>query len=162
MSQEDVERAYRAFDAFNRRDLDAFLGLIHAEVEFTTRFIEMAGDPYYRGHEGIREWWEDLFRIFPDFSVETLGARDLGDIVISTVHARGHGVDSDAPFEQTLWGASEWRDGKVVWWQHSGARPRPSRPPGLRSRRYPGRTSRPSSEHARRPTAGTSRRCSRS
>jgi ketosteroid isomerase-like protein len=117
MSQENVERAYRAFDAINRRDLDAFVGLMDPEVKFTTRFIVMAGDPYYRGHDGIREWWEDLLGIFPDFSVETLEVRDLGDLVIGAVHVRGHGVDSDAPFEETLWGAVEWRNGKVVWWQ---------------------------------------------
>ena len=117
MSQENVERAYRAFDAINRRDLDAFLGLMDPEVKFTTRFTEMAGDPYYRGHDGIREWWEDLLGIFPDFSVETLEVRDLGDLVINAVHVRGHGVDSNASVAETLWGAAEWRNGKVVWWQ---------------------------------------------
>jgi ketosteroid isomerase-like protein len=117
MSQENVEAFKRGMEAVNHRDLDAFLELIDPEVEFTTRVIEMAVDPYYRGHDGIREWWEDLFEIFPDFNVETLEARDLGDLVIGAVHARGHGVDSDAPFEQTLWGASEWRNGRAVWWQ---------------------------------------------
>ena len=42
-----MERIRRAFDAFNRRDLDAFLALIDPEVEFTTRYMEMEGDPYY-------------------------------------------------------------------------------------------------------------------
>jgi ketosteroid isomerase-like protein len=51
MSQENVERTRRAFDAFNRRDLDAFLAVIDPEVVFTTRFMEMEGDPYYRGHQ---------------------------------------------------------------------------------------------------------------
>jgi hypothetical protein len=35
MSQENVERAYRAVDAFNRRDLGSYLALIDPEVEFT-------------------------------------------------------------------------------------------------------------------------------
>jgi ketosteroid isomerase-like protein len=132
MSKENVERAYRAFEAINRRDLDAFLGLIDPEVEFTTRFIEMAGDPYYRGYDGIREWWEDLLGIFPDFRVETQEARDLGDLVIGAVHVRGRGVDSDAPFEETLWGVSEWRNGKVVWWQTFGSEAEALEAAGLR------------------------------
>ena len=51
MSEENVERIRRAFDAFNRRDLDVFLALIDPEVEFTTRYMEMEGDPYYRGRD---------------------------------------------------------------------------------------------------------------
>ena len=46
-----MERIRRAFDAFNRRDLDVFLALIDPEVEFTTRYMEMEGDPYYRGRD---------------------------------------------------------------------------------------------------------------
>jgi hypothetical protein len=32
MSRENVERLYRAYDAFNRRDLDAYLAHIDPEV----------------------------------------------------------------------------------------------------------------------------------
>ena len=35
MSQENVEIVRRGFDAFNRRDLDAFLALFDPDVEFT-------------------------------------------------------------------------------------------------------------------------------
>jgi ketosteroid isomerase-like protein len=70
MSEQNVERIRRAFDAFNRRDLDGFLALIDPEAEFTTRYMEMEGDPYYRGHAGVREWWRTLLAIFPDFNVE--------------------------------------------------------------------------------------------
>ena len=46
MSQENVELLYRAYDAFNGRDLDAFLALMDPEVELTTRIMELEGDPY--------------------------------------------------------------------------------------------------------------------
>ena len=117
MSQENVELAYRGYDAFNRRDLDAFLALLDPEVEFTTRFAQMEGDSQYHGHDGIREWWEDLLAIFPDFSVEVLEVRDLGDLGVATLRVRGHGRDSGVPFEETLWGVGKWRHGKAVWWQ---------------------------------------------
>ena len=121
MSEENVERICRAFDAFNRRDLDAFLALIDPEAEFTTRYMEMEGDPYYRGHDGVREWWRTLLAIFPDFSVEVLEVRDLGDSGIAALRVRGHGVDSGVPFEETMWAAGEWRDGKVTRWRHFGS-----------------------------------------
>ena len=107
MSQENVERVHRVYDAFNRRDLDAFLGLMDPEVEFTTPLIQMEGDRQYRGHEGVRTWWGDVLGIFPDFSLEALEVRDLGDLVIVAGHSRGHGVDSDAPFDLTYWQAGE-------------------------------------------------------
>ena len=112
-----MERAHRAFDAFNRRHLGAFLGLIDPEVDFTTRVVQVEGDPHYHGHDGIREWWQDLLAIFPDFSIEAIEVRDLGENTLINAHIRGHGGDSDAPFEQKIWQATEWRNGKVVRWQ---------------------------------------------
>ena len=132
MSRENVERAYRGYDAFNRRDLGTFLGLISSEVEFSTRFIELEGDPQYYGHDGVREWWEDLLAIFPDLSFGVLEVRDLGELMIAALRVRGRGVDSDAPFEETGWAAGEWRDGKVVWWQMFGTEAEALEAAGLR------------------------------
>ena len=120
MSEENVDRIHRAYDAFNRRDLDAFLAFMDPEVEFRARFMEMEGEAYYRGHPGVREWWRSLLAIFPDFNIEALGVRDLGDTVIVTVRIRGHGVDSGVPFEETVWQASKLRHGKAKWWRNFG------------------------------------------
>jgi ketosteroid isomerase-like protein len=116
MSQENVERARRAFDAFNRRDLDAFLKLQDPEVETVTQLKSLEVHSYH-GHDGVRDWWRDLFAIFPDFSAEILDTRYAGDFVIARFRRHGHGLDSGTPFEDTLWQASKWRHGKVVWWQ---------------------------------------------
>jgi ketosteroid isomerase-like protein len=119
MSQENVELTHRVYDAFNRRDLDSLLALMDPEVETTSRLIGFSGRSYY-GHSGVRAWWRDLHAIFPDFSAEILEVRDPGDFVIVHVWTRGHGLDSGTPFEDRLWQASEWRHGKVVWWQMFG------------------------------------------
>jgi ketosteroid isomerase-like protein len=121
MSQENVERFRHACDAFNRRDLDAFLAVTDPEVELTTRYMEMEGDPSYRGHDGIREWWRNMLAIFPDFSMEVLELRDFGDSGIAALRVRGHGLDSGVPFEETVWAAGEWHDGKVTWWRNFGS-----------------------------------------
>ena len=117
MSQENVEAFKRGADAYNRRDLDAFLTVCDPEVEIITRLIPLEGGDSYKGHDGVRDWWRDLFAIFPDFSAEILEARDLGDFVIALVRVRGHGLDSGTPFEETLWQAGEFCHGRVVWWQ---------------------------------------------
>jgi len=76
MSQENVENAHRVYDAFNRRDLDAVLAFVDPEVEFKVRFMDMQGRAYLRGHDGIREWWQGVLAVFPDFKIEVLEARD--------------------------------------------------------------------------------------
>ena len=43
MSQENVELVYRFTDAFNRRDLDSFLALCDAEVEYFSHLVELEG-----------------------------------------------------------------------------------------------------------------------
>jgi hypothetical protein len=70
----------------------------------------------YRGHDGMRTWANDLFSAFPDFSAEVLEARDLGDLVVGTVRIHGQGAGSDVSSEQTVWYASQWRDGKLLWY----------------------------------------------
>ena len=63
MSQENVDLTYRAYDAFNRRDLDAYLALMDDDVEIIPRADLMEGT--FHGHDGIRRWWENLFGVFP-------------------------------------------------------------------------------------------------
>ena len=88
MSQENVELARRAFDAFNRRDFDAFLELMDPEVEAASQLVAIEGG--YRGHEGIRRWWESVFEVFPDFTLGVVEVRDLGDLTLSeTLEAVG-------------------------------------------------------------------------
>jgi len=44
MSQENVELHHRTFDAFNRRDLEAFLARCDPDLEFTeAKVLEAAG-----------------------------------------------------------------------------------------------------------------------
>ncbi len=117
MSEENVELAHRAADAFNRRDLDAFLALFDPDVEFNSRIVQLEGGGPFRGHDGIRGWWEDLFGVFPDFSTEIEEIRVLGDTTITRVHLRGQGIESDAPTEQTQWIVSVWRQNKAISWR---------------------------------------------
>jgi ketosteroid isomerase-like protein len=117
MSEENVELAYQTAEALNGRDLDAFLSLCDHDLEFHSRLVELEGGEPYRGHDGIRSWWENVLRVFPDFSTEVEEVRDLGDVTVARALLRGHGTGSDAPWEQTQWHVAEWRDKKVIRWR---------------------------------------------
>ena len=115
MSEENVELHQRANDAVNRHDIDALLALVDANVEFSSRLLEVEGGGPYRGHDGIRSWWENLLGVFPDFSSEIEEVRDLGDVTVARLLQRAQGIESDAPAVQTTWQAVKWRNGKAMW-----------------------------------------------
>ncbi len=60
MSEENVELYRRGIEAFNRRDLDAFLALAHPDVVGISRFPAIEGDSY-RGHDGRMSSRMDAF-----------------------------------------------------------------------------------------------------
>jgi hypothetical protein len=117
MSQEYVALTHRVIDAFNRRDLGAYLELMDPEVEFTPYEVWVQGGDPYRGHAGVRSWWEESFAVLPDLRAEVYEVRDLGGRAL-LVHGRlrGQGAGSGAPIERTMWLAVEWHDDKEVWW----------------------------------------------
>ena len=115
MSQENVELAYRSYDAVNRRDLDALLALMDEDVESVSRIVAVEGGLH--GHAGIRRWWDSWFGAFPDYNIEVVEVRDREDFVFAAFRARGHGAGSHLPFEDTVWHASRWRRGKCIWWR---------------------------------------------
>ena len=116
MSRENVELYRQGIDAFNRRDLDAFLALAHPDVVGVSRVLAIEGGSY-RGYEGTREWWNNLLDVFPDFTIEVISVRDAGQLTVSELRTGAHGEGSAAPLEELIWQVSEWRDGQVVRWQ---------------------------------------------
>jgi ketosteroid isomerase-like protein len=115
MSQENVELTYRAFEMFNRRDLDGFLALMAEDVRVVPQLAPIEGR--YDGHDGIRRWWKSLFDGIPDFTTEVVEVRDLGDdLILAEVRQSGHGAGSTVGFKQTTWSPARWRQGECIWW----------------------------------------------
>jgi ketosteroid isomerase-like protein len=117
MSEENVERFQRATAAINQHDIDALLALTDPDVELIPRLAEVDGGGPYRGHDGLRSWWENLFGVWPDFKSEVVEVRDLGAVTVARVRMSGQGIASEAATDQTSWVVTEWRDGKAIWWR---------------------------------------------
>jgi hypothetical protein len=102
--------------AFNQRDLDALLALADDDIQVESRLVAMEG--VFRGHEGLRRWWDNFLGVFPDYAIEVEELRDLGDVTLAHIRGWGHGADSATPLIDPLWMPLRWRDGKCVWWRN--------------------------------------------
>jgi ketosteroid isomerase-like protein len=114
MSQENVEQQYRAADAFNRHDLDAFLAICDPDVELVSRHLQLEGSGHLRGYAAVRRWWETLRTVYPDFTSEIEEVQDLGDVTVARQHFRGEGLTSGVQMEQRQWIVTEWRRKRVA------------------------------------------------
>ena len=118
MKQENVELTRRAFDALRRRDLDGFVAFHDPSCEIQPLLAAVAGD--YHGRAGVREWLDDLFGAFPDFSIRLEDVREVGDRTLARAPISAHGAhDMDSPgpiIDQVSWVVSEIRNGRVIWW----------------------------------------------
>jgi ketosteroid isomerase-like protein len=101
------------YGALNSGDLEAFLDLTAEDVEFTSMVAEAEGT-IFRGHAGVRAWWETVRGAFEDVRWELLDVRGSGDRGV--IHFRMTGTLGGVPVEQTMWQATALRDGKVIWW----------------------------------------------
>ena len=105
--------AQTAYDAINDGNLDDFLAVVTDDVEFTSLVAEAEGQTF-RGHSGVRAWWETVRGSISEGRWEMLefeGQDDRG-----VVRLRISGTISDVAVEQTMWQAVRARGGKASWW----------------------------------------------
>ncbi len=117
MSRENVEITGRAYEAWQRDDFEGFLSLIDPDVEWLTASERELGGvtSVYRGHQGMREFWDHWRAEVEDISIEIEETRDLGDervLALGRIGFRGSAsgitVESELALVQTL------RAGKIV------------------------------------------------
>ena len=103
MSQENVEAFKRGLEAGNRGDVDGLLAELHPEIEWQPGILTGLGgdESVYRGHEGVREGFRDLFETMGEIHLDYPEIQDLGDRVvgIGRIRARGteSGVETESP-----------------------------------------------------------------
>jgi ketosteroid isomerase-like protein len=118
MSQENVEIVPRAFAAFNRTFTEGtleFYEFIDPEVEWIPITALLEGTRY-QGHDGVRQWIEDMKRDWEVFETHPKEFRDLGDdrvLVLGTWRAQGRGSAVELDFPRAAW-VVRFRDGKII------------------------------------------------
>ena len=131
----DVVKPYR----LNSGDLEAFLTLTAEDIEFTSMVAEADGT-VFRGHAGVRAWWETVRGAFEDVSWEALDFRGSGDRGVIIPHVRNAG-QRPRRAEDVAGRPAARREGDLVGLLPEGARSPRSRG-GCRRRRCRRRTSR--------------------
>ena|SRR5687767_3961486 len=116
MSKENVEKFRRGMDAYNRRDIDAFLETFDPTAEIHPLDLAMFGQEatVYRGHEGIRQFIRDVDEVLPQIQIEILEVRDLGERLVAGGRVHGRGRASGVEVESPIGWVIEFREGRVI------------------------------------------------
>lgn len=116
MSQENVEVVRQALHAFNERNLGGVLEVWGSEAEWRPAFLGggLLEGAVYRGHAGVREFFEVQEETWESLSIDPRATRDWGDFVLIEVRLSALGRASGVPVNQTTWNLFEVQDGKVA------------------------------------------------
>jgi ketosteroid isomerase-like protein len=110
---EDLVR--KAVDAFMAHDLDGILAVADERIALRSLLTE-AERPLYHGHEGVRDWFENVFGVFPDWQPRPRRAsHDEDGAVVIGLDVTATGAGSGVPIDQTYWLGARVRDAKIVF-----------------------------------------------
>jgi ketosteroid isomerase-like protein len=114
VAESNREIAGRAYTALAQDDLEGFLALAELDVEFNSLIAEVEGKTY-RGHDGVREWWETIKPQLGGLRWELEEIRELEENR-TLVRFRVIGTLGGMPLAQTMFQAVMGRAGKIAWW----------------------------------------------
>jgi taurine dehydrogenase small subunit len=114
MSQENFEMVRRAFDAYNRGDLDAVVTDFASDCEYVSSGALPGGRGVYQGPEGYKRFIGWIKDEFEDAHVDVNDLTDAGDRVLASLTLRGRGRQSGAATTWDLWHVWTVRSGRFV------------------------------------------------
>ncbi len=113
MATEGEESVRTLADAITGRDPDRAVAVCDPEVEFLS-VLAVSGHAYI-GHDGIREYFDDIATAWSEWSVEVHSVAEAADgrvAIVMTMHMRGK--ESGAPLSQRTGHVWTLRDGRLL------------------------------------------------
>jgi ketosteroid isomerase-like protein len=105
----------RAVDAFAARDLDGILAVADPEIELRSLLTE-AERSLYHGHDGVRDWFNEVFGVFPDWRPQPARAtHDAEGAVVIPLDVTATGAGSGVPVDQRYWLGARVRADKILF-----------------------------------------------
>jgi ketosteroid isomerase-like protein len=97
MSQENLEKLRRAYEAFSRGDFDAAIEIVHPEIEF----VRAGGQSPVLGADAFRAWMEP--DAIEEARIEPIEFRTNGSKVLVRQLNRLRGAGSGIELESETW-----------------------------------------------------------
>jgi ketosteroid isomerase-like protein len=124
MSQENVEFVKGLMAAGSEMDKQALLAALPEFIEqICDPEIEWIEDPsradrrVYRGHDGVRESWEQWLDQWEEYGFEIERIVDCDDAVLAVAREHGRGTTSGATVSARNFMVITFRDGKILRYQ---------------------------------------------
>jgi ketosteroid isomerase-like protein len=113
----DVDVVYEAVEAFNRRDIEGVIAVVHPDVvweEGDVIFPDLP--PAYHGHDALRRWYQEaVVDAWSSFEAELLDLRDEGGgRIVQDYRVKGRGRKSGIDVDMKVVQTFIVRDGKIA------------------------------------------------
>ena len=112
MSQENVEVATQAIEAFNGSNVDAFGALTTPDFEWSPSMVAVEGETF-RGREGIERYFRSLNHAWEQFHIHPNRFRVAEDLVVMLGRLEGRGIGSGVPVDASLGMVFDFRGGMI-------------------------------------------------
>ena len=110
----DREVLAAALDASNRRDLDAAVALADPQFEGVVPSSMSAEPDVYKGHEGIRRYFESFWEVVDDLTITIDEFEDVAGWTLALCSATGRGRASGLPIDNKIVIASQVHAGLLT------------------------------------------------
>lgn len=110
---EGVAIVCRSFDRWADEDLAGTLEYFDEDCEIRPILVLIEGG-LYRGHEGVRRWFSDVFSDWTEFCPEIHGSCELEDSLLTTGRIRARGRTSGVELDTRMWWRHTFRDGRIL------------------------------------------------
>ena len=113
MSQANLEIVRRNNEAYNARDLTAYLDTVAESVTFQSRFSAM-DRVIYRGHDDLRRYFGELNEVWSRYEMRLERMVPAGDRVAMLCHLFAIGRESNLKLEEHPGVVFTLEEGKIV------------------------------------------------
>jgi ketosteroid isomerase-like protein len=115
VSHQNVELLRRVIEAYNARDIEAFIAYFDANVELHSAFAAVGG-AVYRGHDGLRTFFRDFEDAWGGaVRAEPEAYLDLGEQALALYVLHGRGRHSGAEVAMPNAFVARWHERLIVY-----------------------------------------------
>jgi ketosteroid isomerase-like protein len=114
VSRQNVEIVRQILEAFNSEDIELILALTHADFELEVPPALSAEPDIYRGHDGMRRYWESFQDAMDEIRIQPERLCDAGEAVVVDMRVTAKGRRTAIAVEQRTVGVWTICDGKVI------------------------------------------------